>query len=46
MVSGDVYSKRLNKANFIEALIAYRIQRIDDRGALVLEQQQEEEEEE
>src|SRR5712691_4269931 len=40
----DVYPEKLNKAHFIEALIAYGIQRIDEVVALALELQAEEEE--
>ena len=40
----DSYPVRLNKANFIEALIAYGIAHLDEVVALALERQGEEEE--
>jgi|SRR6266446_851739 len=41
----DSYPAKLNKANFIEALIAYGIAHMDDVVSLALERQGEEEEE-
>lgn len=42
----DVYPQKLQKANFVEALISVAIKHIDEVVALALEQQAKEEEEE
>jgi acyl-CoA reductase-like NAD-dependent aldehyde dehydrogenase len=42
----DAYPTKLNKANFIEALIAYGIEHADEVVKLALEQQAEEDDEE